>query len=331
MGLSQITAALYARHNQSVFERFPVTGLISTPSSSHLITDSAAGATAFSCGCKTYNGAIGVNSRKKPCKTLFEIADSLQLATGIAVNCTVTHATPASFVAHVHSRKEMEEIAPWFLVNQVDFLVGGGAKYFGGAAYFGPGQTPKANLLDKMRAAGYIISQNAFDTLPPPPDPKQPFCWLTASEEPPKATVGRNYLPAITAMGTQFLKERNAGRGFIMLIEGSQVDWAGHGNDRDWLLAEMKDFENSIAAALDFAQKDGETLVVVTADHETGGMSILQGSTMDTLDLHFNTKGHTASMIPVFAYGPGAELFGGIYENTGIFDRLLRLLTSARQ
>jgi alkaline phosphatase len=84
----------------------------------------------------------------------------------------------------------------------------------------------------------------------------------------------------------------------------------------------MADFENAVSHALDFAKKDGETLVVVTADHETGGMAILQGSNLDSLDLKFTSKGHTASMIPVFAYGPGADFFNGIYDNTDIFYKI---------
>lgn len=326
MGLSQVTASLYTLNNKSVFERFPVTGLIATQSSSHLITDSAAGATAFACGCKTYNGAIGVTAKKKPCKTLLEIADSLGLSTGIAVNCTVTHATPASFVAHVGSRKDMDQIAPWFLKNQVDFLVGGGSKYFGGAAYFGQREGQNTNLLKDMKAAGYQICQNRYDSIPAMPSIDRPFCWLTATEEPPAANAGRAYLPACTRMGTDYLKRRSAGKGFFMMVEGSQIDWAGHGNNSEQLIAEMHDFEKTIEAALEFAEKDKETLVIVTADHETGGMSIIQGSSMDSLEMKFTTKGHTASMIPVFAYGPGSELFGGLYENTDIFFRIKKAM-----
>ena len=127
-------------------------------------------------------------------------------------------------------------------------------------------------------------------------------------------------------MATSFLSQRAGANGFFLMVEGSQIDWAGHANERDQLLAEMKDFEAATAAALAFAKSNSETLVVVTADHETGGMSILQGSDLDSLDMKFTTKGHTASLIPVFAYGPGSEKFGGLYQNTGIFEKILALM-----
>jgi len=319
MGLTQITASMYSSNNHTVLEQFPITGLIATQSSNNIITDSGAGATAFACGCKTFNTAIGVDAKKRPCKTLLEIADSLGMATGMAVNCSITHATPASFAAHVPDRGKAEDIALWFPKQQIDFLVGSGAKYF-------RQRKDNVNLLEKMKSDGYNIVTNRYDSVPAMPSTDKPFFWLTADEEPPSALKGRHYLPEVTRMATSFLSKRSPQNGFFLMLEGSQIDWAGHANDRDQLLAEMQDFESFTAAALDFAKKDGETLIIVTADHETGGLSILQGSNLDTLDVKFTSKGHTASMIPVFAYGPGSENFGGLYENTGIFDRILGLL-----
>jgi alkaline phosphatase len=321
MGLSQVTASMYAQRNRTIFERFPTTGLIATHSHNHLVTDSGAGATAFACGCKTYNGAIGVDHKKHPCKTLLEIADSLGMATGLTVSCSVTHATPASFAAHVSSRQDMEDIAEWYLVNQVDYLVGGGSKYFQERK-----KEPGRNLLNELRQKGYAVHTQRYDTLPPAPAGAQPYCWLTAREEPPPATQGRRYLPESVRRGCDYLQQKGGAKGFFMMVEGSQIDWAGHANDRDRLLAEMLDFEQAIEAALAFAAKDGNTLVLVTADHETGGMSMLQGSNLDSLDMKFTTKSHTASLIPVFAYGPGAEHFGGLYENTDIFFKIKKAI-----
>ena len=320
MGLSQITAGMYRNNNQTPLQEFPVTGLIATQASNRLVTDSGAGATAFACGCKTYNGAIGVNAKRKPCRTLLEIADSLGMATGIVVNCSVTHATPASFVAHEESRKMNEEIALWYLKNQVDFIVGGGGKFFEKRTI------DQRDLLTEMKTAGYQIVQNRYDSIPAKPALNRPFFWVTANEEPPAATQGRAYLPQATSMATDYLTQQSANKGFFLMVEGSQIDWGGHSNDGERLLAEMRDFEKTLSAAMDFARKDGQTLVVVTADHETGGMSIVQGSTLDSLEMKFMTKGHTATMVPVFAYGPGSELFGGLYQNTGVFDRILGCL-----
>jgi len=110
------------------------------------------------------------------------------------------------------------------------------------------------------------------------------------------------------------------------MIEGSQIDWGGHANDSKYIISEMLEFDGVIRQALDFAKRDGNTLVLVTADHETGGYSILKDSKMGDLKTAFTTDYHTATMIPVFAYGPGAETFSGIYENTEIYYKLRKLM-----
>ena len=317
MGISQITAAMYARKNQkSVFEQFTATGMIATHSGKQLITDSAAGATAFSCGCKTYNGAIGVDMRKHACPTLLETADSLGMSTGIVVSSSLTHATPAAFYAHVNARSDMEDIAVWMMQQHVDFLVGGGSKYFN--------QRTKdtRNLVQEMKKAGYQIATNRHDSLPSITNFEQPFCWFTAKEEPVSAKNGRHYLPEMTATGIDFLEKRQKNKGFFMLVEGSQIDWTGHANNKEELILEMNDFEDAVQKVLDFAIKDKNTLVIVTADHETGGLGILQGSNQDSLEVKYTTKSHTGTMVPVFAIGPGADYFNGIYQNTDIFFRI---------
>ncbi len=322
MGLGQITAAMYARKDQqSVFDRFPITGLIATHSGKQLVTDSGAGATAFACGCKTYNGAIGVDLDKRPCATLLETADSLGMATGIVVTSSLTHATPASFYAHVTARANMEDIAVWMVQQHIDFLVGGGAKYFNKR------NNDKRDLIQEMRQAGYRVSMASHDSIAeatPPAD--QPYCWFTAHEEPVSVKEGRDYLPHSTVQCLEFLEKRSKGKGFFALVEGSQIDWTGHANDKEGLVLEMDDFEAAIHRALDFAEKDGNTLVIVTADHETGGLGILQGSNQDSLEIKYAGKSHTAQMVPVFAYGPGAAHFNGIYQNTDIFFRIKKAL-----
>jgi alkaline phosphatase len=317
MGLGQITASMYTRKDHSsVFDQFPVTGMIATHSGKQLITDSAAGATAFSCGCKTYNGAIGVDMKKRPCPTLLETADSLGMATGIVVSSSLTHATPAAFYAHVGQRSDMEDIAVWMVQQHIDFLVGGGLKYFIQR------KKDNRNLVLEMKKAGYQMSFNQHDSLPAVTNTEQPFCWFTAKDEPVSAKDGRFYMPEMTEKGISFLQQRTKGKGFFLLIEGSQIDWTGHANDKEGLTLEMSDFEATVRKALDFAQKDGNTLVVITADHETGGMGILQGSNQDTLEIKYTTKYHTGTMVPVFAYGPGSENFNGMYQNTDIFFRI---------
>jgi alkaline phosphatase len=319
MGLSQITAGMYANGNKLNLERFPVTGLMKTHSSSHLITDSAAGATAFSCGCKTYNGAIGVTKSKKPCLTILEQAEKNGLATGLIATSSITHATPASFIAHVNSRAETEDIARFFLETELDLFIGGGMNAFNQR------KTDTRDLYKELVSKGYNLSsfqENKLSALTP--SPKQPFGWFSAFGEPDSVQAGRDYLPIAARMAPDFLKKRSE-KGFFMMLEGSQIDWACHAKDAPRAVAEMLDFDAAVGEILKFAEADGNTLVIVTADHETGGMALEQGDGFDVIDYDFTTGHHTASMVPVFAYGPGSEQFNGVMDNTDIYLKMTRL------
>ena len=112
---------------------------------------------------------------------------------------------------------------------------------------------------------------------------------------------------------------------FFMMVEGSQIDWGGHANEMDYVLTEFVEFDKTIKAVLEFAKADGNTLVIVTADHETGGLTLDGGNiSKGKVRGSFSTEGHSAAMVPVFSYGPGSEMFSGIYENTAIFDKMLK-------
>jgi alkaline phosphatase len=319
MGLSQVTAGMYANGNKLNLERFPVTGLMKTHSSSHLITDSAAGATAFSCGCKTYNGAIGVTKSKKPCLTILEQAEKNGLATGLIATSSITHATPASFIAHVNSRAETEDIARFFLQTDLDFFVGGGLDAFNKR------KTDTRDLYKELISKGYNLSSFQEQKLSEiTPSPLQPFGWFSAFGEPDSVKGGRDYLPIAARMAPDFLKKRSE-KGFFMMLEGSQIDWACHAKDGPRAVAEMLDFDAAIGEILKFAEADGNTLVIVTADHETGGLTLEQGDGFEVIDYDFTTGYHTATMVPVFAYGPGSELFNGVMDNTDIYLNMARL------
>uniref|UniRef100_UPI001F3DFFAE alkaline phosphatase n=1 Tax=Rhodohalobacter sp. 614A TaxID=2908649 RepID=UPI001F3DFFAE len=113
--------------------------------------------------------------------------------------------------------------------------------------------------------------------------------------------------------------------GFFMMIEGSQIDWGGHDNNAEYVLGEMKDFDAVISAVIDFAEQDGNTLVVISADHETGGLTMPYGEVDGTFKHEFSTSGHTALHVPVFSYGPKGELFEGRYDNTGIARKMFEV------
>lgn len=316
MGITQITAGMYSNGNRLNLEEFPIVGLHKPYSSSNLITDSAAGATAFASGVKTYNGAIGVAPDTSSVPTILEEAEAQGYATGLIATSTIVHATPAAFIAHTSSRNNMEDIAEYFLKTEIDLFIGGGKKYF-------TERKDGRDLLAELTTKGYYASdysQEAATELVM--DPARNLAFLTDRVDPKSQKRGRDFLRPAAMASTYFLKKRGGDKGFFLMIEGAQIDWGGHANSSSYIISEMIDFDDTIGAVLDFAKEDGETLVIVTADHETGGFAINPGSTMEKIKAGFTTEYHTGTLIPVFAYGPGSSLFSGIYENTEIYHKM---------
>lgn len=314
MGLSQITAGMYSNGDKLHLERMKTIGLHKSHAATALVTDSAAGATAFSCGRKTYNGAIAVDVDTIPLPTILEEAESKKMATGLVSTSTIVHATPASFIAHNEYRRNYEEIAADFLKTDIDVFIGGGAKYFNN-------REDGRDLLAELRTKGYQVGDyfnNELETTEIIADKN--FAFLTSLDDPIPAAQGRDYLKRASMMTIEALDKKE--NGFFVMIEGSQIDWGGHANDADYIISEMIDFDNTLGAVLDWAEQDGETLVIVTADHETGGFAIQKESTRDNLVTAFTSDYHTAEMICVFAHGPQEELFKGIYDNTEIYHRM---------
>lgn len=317
MGIAQITAGMYYNDNRLYLEEFPIVGLHKPYSSNNLITDSAAGATAFASGVKTYNGAIGVRPDSTAAKTILEEAEENGLATGLVATSTIVHATPAAFIAHVSSRNKMEEIAESFIKTEIDLFIGGGRKYFNLR------KKDNRNLLEELSKKGYYVSDYSKEPLNEiVADYSQNLAYITDHTSPKTVEQGRDFLKPAAQLATRFLDKRNPDKGFFLMIEGAQIDWAGHANNTDYMIKEMIDFDETIGAVLDFAKEDKETLVIVTADHETGGFAINPGSTMKKIKSGYTTDYHTGTLIPVFAYGPGADLFSGIYENTDIYHKM---------
>lgn len=316
MGLSQITAGMYMNGNKLNLEKFPIVGLHKSYSSNDLITDSAAGATAFSAGIKTYNGAIGVDTDSMAVRTILEEAEMAGMATGLVATSTIVHATPASFIAHVSSRTKYEKIAEDFLKTEIDYFVGGGKRYFDRR------NNDDRNLYQELQQKGYFVSnyfEENFGEIVVKFD--RNFAYFTSDSDPLPVSKGRDYLIPASKLAPIFLSKHSK-KGFFLMIEGAQIDWGGHANDSEYIISEMIEFDRAIGEILEFAEEDGNTLVIVTADHETGGYAINPGSTMDSIRAGFTTDYHTGALIPVFAYGPGAELFGGIYENTAIHEKM---------
>jgi alkaline phosphatase len=316
MGLGQITAGMYANGNKTALAKFPVIGLHKNIAYDALITDSAAGATAFSTGVRTFNGAIGVGPDSLARETILELAEKQNKATGLVATSTIVHATPGSFIAHDVSRKNNEPIARDFLDVEVDLFIGGGKKYFDRR------DLDTLNITDSLIARGYLIRDFLTEISQLPTKGDTNIGYFTADTDPLPYSQGRDYLQEASAYSIDYLHQKND-NGFFLMIEGSQIDWGGHANVSDYIISEFIEFDAVVDLAIEWAKADGETLVVVTADHETGGYAIQNGSTMDSLVTAFTSTYHTGTMVPVFAYGPGSETFGGIYENIDIFTKMV--------
>tara|TARA_A100000171_G_C2140475_1_gene155268 strand:- start:15691 stop:16869 length:1179 start_codon:yes stop_codon:yes gene_type:complete len=314
MGLSEISSSLYFNDKPSNFLRFKTVGLSMTSSSKELITDSAAGATAFASGIKTYNGAIGVGIDMKPAETIVEHISKTDVATGLVVTSSVVHATPASFYAHQESRRMYEEIAVDLVHSKIEFFAGGGLQFF-------RDRTDGQDLIQQLKDRNYEVHTDAL----PQKISEKKQAILLAPDGMPKMSENRgNFLTNATMLAIGQLSKNK--EGFFLLVEGSQIDWGGHDNDAEFLINEMIDFDKTIGAVLDFAKNNGETLVIVTADHETGGFSLsADGINYNKIVASFSTTGHTATMVPVFAQGPSEELFDGVYQNTKIHTIMKQL------
>ena len=325
MGVNYVSTSVLSMKNDP-FRRFTTTGFSVTCSADNLVTDSAPGATAIATGYRTNNKTLSEDPKSdKPIETIFELAEKLNKATGIVVTCSITHATPGAFVAHVKDRNDEFDIAKQEAETETDLFIGGGIKFFTPKSV-GGGRSDGVNLLSKIKNNGYEYYDSYQKLKNGKLDKK--FYALFDSEGLPKAS-NRNYtLGDLTKEALDYLSKQP--NGFILMVEGSQVDWAGHQNNQAYLLSEMKDFNTAVNAVLDFGEKNKETLVIVTADHETGGMSIIDGNLDGSnLKLDFSTKHHTADMVPIFAKGPGEEEFSGVMDNYMIGRKLFRILDSS--
>lgn len=327
-GLSQISSAFYFKETSPNYARFETIGLIKTSSSREDITDSASSATAYASGVKTYNGAVGVADDSTEVKTLVEIVSTQQVRTGVISTSSIQHATPASFYAHVINRGMYEDIALDLVESEIDFFAGGGKNFFNK-------RKDGRNLLEDLQNNGFTLDTTSLGNFEGIKQHSKMAYLLAENHLDPVAKGRGDFLPKATELGIQFLNKEANQSDFFMMIEGSQVDWGGHANDADYLISELIDFDDAIGKALDFAEKDGNTLVIVTADHETGGFTLSSTpkkredgtsySDYNELTGTFSTKGHSATLIPVFAYGPGAEAFSGVYENTEIFHKIFQV------
>lgn len=311
MGTSAIYAGYTLNHGHLNLDRIRNVGFSKTYSTSY-VTDSGAGGTAMATGRKTYNGAIGVDSTGNPVKTILEWAEENGKATGLVATCAITHATPASFISHQAKRGDYELIAEDFLKTDIDVFIGGGRNHF-------QKRKDTVDLTVRLREKGYTMAYTMEEINNVH---EGPVAALLDSVHSPKWIEGRGNMLTESLMESVRLLSPDKD-GFFLMVEGSQIDWGAHANDINYLATEMIDFDRAIGAALDFAQKDGETLVIVTADHETGGLGLNGGNFVTgEIKAGFTGTDHTGVMVPVFSYGPHSEDFTGIQENTDLFFKM---------
>jgi len=323
MGPAQVTAAKYTQGTLQM-ERFPVGGFATTYSENKMVTDSAAAGTALATGHKTSNGTLAQSPSGTPFKTALEVAEEKGKSTGLVVTCAITHATPASFCSHVKKRGMQPQIAEQIAAQEIEVLFGGGLGYFIPQAEEGSLRKDEKNVLATLKSKMPVITTQAeFDALGTP----NRVAGFFAKNALPKVSEGRIELAAMTKKALEILAQNE--KGFFLMVEGSQIDWAGHANDADYIISETLDFDKTVGVVLDFAAQHPDTLVVVTADHETGGFVLLNGSIPkhEISETSFGTKHHSATMVPIFAAGAGSKAFGGIHDNTEIGRQIIQYLS----
>ena len=308
------------------FDKFDFSGYVKTHAYNSLVTDSAASATAFSSGVKTINRYVGVDHNKKPAKNITEMLFEKGFVNTIISTSEITHATPAAFASHVSSRYEKEKIAEHIYNSKNHIVLGGGTNYFlpieeGGIREDG------VDFVKKIKKNfHYLETKKDLDNFNYS-DRKKIF-GLFAEDDLERTEFEPNLLEMLDFSIRESKRLLADGcKGFFIMAEGSKIDWASHDNDYEYYLKEMQEFEKTVKKALNFAEENNDTLVIVTADHETGGLLIEQDDARyretGNMKISWNTavgRGvHTGIMVPVFAQGPGAENFSGVMDNTDVF------------
>lgn len=313
MALPQVFATMLAVDEDLAFQQFPYIGVVDTRSASNDITDSAAAGTALASDKRTKNGMVGMDADTVALETVLEVMADHGKATGIVVTCYASHATPATFYAKVPKRSMYEDIALQMAESEkLNVMIGGGRKHF-------DHRKDSVNLIERMENE---LGWRVYDTLAGIDTTCMKYAVLASKGHLPKAQERGDFLPDGVRTALKTLSQNE--EGFFLMVEGSQIDFACHGHDSVNMVEETLDFSKAVQVALDFAKADGNTLVVVTADHETGGLTLIdpQGHYSD-VSFNYSTGSHTCLPVLIYAYGPGAEAFTGWMQNNEIKAKIL--------
>lgn len=317
MSLMHVYTAWAANRGKLWLENAQATGLSKTWAVKKLVTDSGSGGTSLATGVKTVYHAVGVDPEGKPQTSLVDVAKELGKDAGMAVTCRLWDATPCDFCCHNIDRDKEEELVGDYPTSGVDFVFGGGAQKF-------TNRKDGRDIFKELQKKGYHVSRTLDDFFAY--DKNSRIFAVPYDKDTPLPDERGDLLARASMKGISLMNQNK--NGFFMMIEGSQLDDYGHFNQLDMLMKETLDFDKTIGEVMKWAAKDGETLVVVTADHETGGLTLVNGNKDEgRVECCFSTKDHSGAMVPVYAFGPGAENFTGIFENTDVFKKIKKLMT----
>ena len=317
MGFNQVAAgriALKGSNGLLWIETLPNGAIVRTKSASSLVPDSAAGGTAIATGVLVGNGAISLDASGRAIPTLFEEARRSGRSAGIATTARITDATPAAFSAHVKSRAEELEIAKQQAASGIELLLGCQPEKFlprprGGERNDG------LDLVEQLRGSGYSVILDPAALVPSTSG--RLLGLFSEAGRPPLGTFTR------TAIDTL----RHDPDGFVLLIESEETDSASHNHQLDRLIRGMRELDEAVRVALEFARADGNTLVVITSDHETGGLQLVETKEGNRMEVKWATGKHTGQPVPLYAWGPGASHFtGGEIDQTDVHALLERAL-----
>ena len=352
MGFGAVTSLLLSEDEPTGFEMAPVIGLSETCSANNYVTDSAAGGTALATGTRTNNGYVGADPNGEQLTSVLRKAQTYGKKTGIVVNTTLTEATPGAFYAGVTSRYNVFDIAKQFTESGVDLAIGGGLDHF-------ISRPDSLDLTATLIEKGYDVYLNWETVLKTDSDKfvgilplydlhrreenngtasaaeGQEVCLaaqLAAMNEDVNTTHLSEptvYLEKATTKALDVLS-RNNKDGFFLMIESAIIDGYGHNNDSDGMIVEMKEFAGTLNKMIEYVNQHPETLLIVTADHETGGTGVYYNghtpANEGPIKLNFSTKGHTGTVVPIFAYGAGAKNFAGVMKNIDIPKKIDELI-----
>ena len=352
MGMGAVSALILTEDAQTGFEMAPVIGLSETASANNYVSDSPAGGTALATGERTINGYTGVDSEGRQLTSILYKAQNLGKKTGIVVNTTLTESTPSAFYGGVTSRKMTFELAKQLTDSNVDLAIGAGLNHF-------INRPDSLDLTESFIEKGYDVYLNWSAVLNTQSDKfigilpladvhrreektieagaadGQEVCLaarLAAQQEDVDTTQLSEptlYLEKATAKALDVLS-RNNKKGFFLMVESAIIDGYGHNNDTEGLIDEMREFDRTLRQLIAYVDQNPETLLVVTGDHETGGVSVsyrefAQGERPSVL-LRYTTKGHSGTFVPVFSYGPDSENFSGVMKNIDIPNKIMQIL-----